>query len=71
MSDALSLVNWTIFKEIVGLKDSELKIESIWILENRIFIKENKQLLAAMNHKGFQGIVASLGKNIVQCIVGL
>lgn len=69
MPDALSFVNWAIFKEIVGLEDSKLKIESICILENRIFIKENKQLLAAMNHKGFQGIVAFFRKNIV--IAGL
>lgn len=56
---------------MVSLEVSELKIAGTLTLENMMFIEENKQVLAVMNHKGFQGIVATEEKaNIGQRIPG-
>jgi hypothetical protein len=53
MLDTLIVV---ICKEIVRLKDSELKIAGTLTLENMVFVDENKHLLAAVNYKGFQAL---------------
>ena len=49
-------MNLAISKEIVRLEDSELKIARTFTLENMAFIDKNKEVLAAMKHKVFQGI---------------
>lgn len=49
------MVNLAIYKNIVRLEDSELKIAGSLTLENMVFIDRNRQVPAVMNNKGFQG----------------
>lgn len=60
MPSALTVVNLAISKETVRLEDSKLKIAGALTLEKMVFVDNNKQFLAAMEHKGFQGIVADV-----------
>ena len=62
MPNALIVVNLVIYKEIVGLEDSEFIIAGALTPENIVFVVENKQVLVAMSHKSFQGIVATVEK---------
>jgi hypothetical protein len=41
-------------------KVRKFKIEGALTLENKVVIEENKQILAPMKNKGFQGIVATV-----------
>lgn len=67
----LIVMNFVISKEIVRIKDSELKIADTLTLENTITIEENKLVLVAIGHKGFQGFVAAGEReNIGQRIAG-
>ena len=50
MLNILIVMNFVIFKEIVRLKDSELKIVGTLTLENTIIIEENKLVLVAKSH---------------------
>ena len=59
MLDVLIVVNLVIYKEIVGLEDSEFIIAGALTPENIVFVVENKQVLVAMSHKAFQGIIAA------------
>lgn len=54
------VVTLTSFKDTIRLNDSKFKIENILTLENMVFVEENKQVLAAMNHKGFKGIATAM-----------
>ena len=50
MLNILIVMNFVIFKEIVRLEDSELKIVGTLTLENTIIIEENKLVLVAKSH---------------------
>ena len=71
MPDVLIVIILATYKEIVRLEDSELKMAGTLTFKNMMFIEKNKQVLNAMNHKGFLDIVAALEReNIVQRIAG-
>ena len=53
MPNALAVMNLAIYKVILVLEDSEIKIAG-----NIVFIEQNKQFLTAINCKSFQGITA-------------
>lgn len=72
MLDVLIVVNLVISKEIVRLKNSQLKITDTLTLENTVTIDKNTQVLVTVSHKGFQGIDATVERaNISQRIAGL
>jgi hypothetical protein len=61
---------FAISKEIVRIEATELKIAGTLAQQNRVFIEEKQQVLAAMNLKSFQSIIAPMEKsNIGQRIV--
>lgn len=60
MLDVTIVVNLVISKEIVRLENLEFKVAGTLTLEEMILQKENKQVLVALSHKGFQDIVATV-----------
>lgn len=60
MSNVLIVVNLVISKEIVRLGDLKLKYKTNKQTNRNWYIKDIKQVLVAMNHKTFQGIVATV-----------
>lgn len=72
MSNALTVVNLFISKEMIRLEDSDLKVAGTLTLENMVFIDRNKQVLFTLSHESFQSIVAAMERvNIGLRIVSL
>lgn len=56
MPDALILVNVVISKENVSLEDSARTLT----LESKVLIEDHKQVLSAVTHNDFQGVIAAV-----------
>jgi hypothetical protein len=70
MPDILIVGNLFISEDAERVDDLELKMASTLTLKNMVFTEKNSQFLATLNYKGFQSILATMGRtNICQRIV--